>query len=216
MKTNFIRDVRETFRRKKREQELSPTGTLEIQGACFKVDRPTIFGSPNEEYIKAEISWYESMSLNINDLFRIYGKEVQIWKNVASPDGYINSNYGWCVFSEENGSQYQSVLQELLASPTSRRAAMYYTRPSMHTDYNSGGMNDHMCTYAVQYYINDGYVEAVVYMRSNDAVYGFNNDVAWQKHVLHKLAADLQLPPGRIIWNAASLHVYPRHFDLVI
>ena len=52
-------------------------------------------------------------------------------------------------------------------------------------------------------------------MHSNDVVFGYNNDFAWQKYVTDKLAADLKVPIGPIFWNVASLHVYERHFDLI-
>ena len=52
-------------------------------------------------------------------------------------------------------------------------------------------------------------------MRSNDVVFGYKNDYAWQKHVLDMLAADLFVEPGEIYWNAGSLHVYSRHFHLI-
>ena len=52
-------------------------------------------------------------------------------------------------------------------------------------------------------------------MRSNDAIFGFKNDYAWQYHVQTKLAQELGLVRGTIHWNAGSLHVYERHFYLV-
>ena len=83
-------------------------------------------------------------------------------------------------------------------------------------DYNLNGMSDFMCTNAVQYLYRNGKLNAVVQMRSNDVVFGYKNDYAWQKFVLDKLAADLETDPGKIIWNAGSLHVYERHFKLVV
>jgi thymidylate synthase len=72
-----------------------------------------------------------------------------------------------------------------------------------------------MCTNAVQYLIRDGALHACVQMRSNDAIYGYKNDRAWQQHVLEKLAADLNVPAGNLFWNVGSLHVYARHYHLV-
>jgi thymidylate synthase len=72
-----------------------------------------------------------------------------------------------------------------------------------------------MCTNAVQYMIRHGALHAVVQMRSNDAVFGYKNDYAWQKHVLDRLSDELNIPAGDIHWNVGSLHVYERHFDLV-
>jgi thymidylate synthase len=77
-----------------------------------------------------------------------------------------------------------------------------------------------MCTNAVQYLIRDGKVHALVYMRSNDAVFGYKNDYAWQKYVLQQLVSDLNdnwihVEVGNIYWNVASMHVYERHFHLI-
>ena len=78
-------------------------------------------------------------------------------------------------------------------------------------------MNDHMCTTHVQYFIRDGELHTHVYMRSNDAVFGFNNDYAWQNTVTHRVAdlMDIAVDLAPIVWNVGSLHVYPRHQNLL-
>jgi len=192
--------------------------TVEIINAAFFANEPSIFGTVNHDYVERELEWYKSMSLNVND---IPGGPPEIWKMVANPNGYINSNYGWCIYSQQNGDQYENVLNELIKNPLSRRATMIYNRPTMHDDYNKGGMSDFMCTNAVQYLIRNNKVNALVYMRSNDAVFGYKNDYAWQKHVLEQLVIDLRnewletLEIGDIYWNVASLHVYERHFKFI-
>lgn len=178
----------------------------------FDADESAIFGKPNEGYIMREIAWYSSMSRNVHD---IPGKVPDIWLKVASRNGIINSNYGWCIFSPENGRQFQHVLEELKENPESRRAIMIYTRPSMWKEYNTDGMSDFMCTNSVQYMIRNGVLNAHVNMRSNDAIFGYRNDWAWQKYVLTLLGYALEVPVGRIYWTAASLHVYERHFWMV-
>ena len=187
--------------------------TIEMIGANFEANQPSIFGDINEEYIQRELDWYKSMSLYVDD---IPGITPAIWKQVASTEGKINSNYGWAIYSEDNGLQYLNVLDELTANPNSRRAVMIYTRPTMWSDYNHNGMSDFMCTNAVQYMIRDGQLVAVVQMRSNDVVFGYRNDYAWQKYVADMLTKDLGLDvEPKIIWNVGNLHVYERHFDKV-
>jgi thymidylate synthase len=193
-------------------EDKSGVKLLEIVNASFVADEPSIFGKPNDSYIEREIEWYKSMSLNVND---IPGETPAVWKQVATPDGRINSNYGWCVWSRENGEQYNNVLRELKQKPTSRRATMIYTRPSMWVDYSRDGMSDFMCTNAVQYVIRDQSVHAIVQMRSNDVFYGYRNDYAWNEYVLKMLSHDLDVSPGIIYWNVGSLHVYERNFNLV-
>ena len=46
---------------------------------------------------------------------------------------------------------------------------------------NCQGMSDFICTNAVSYMIRDDELISVVQMRSNDVVYGYKNDYAWQK-----------------------------------
>ena len=193
-------------------EDKSGVKLLEIVNASFIADEPSIFGKPNHSYIEREIEWYKSMSLNVND---IPGETPAVWKQVATPDGRINSNYGWCIWSRENGEQYNNVLRELRQKSTSRRATMIYTRPTMWVDYSRDGMSDFMCTNAVQYVIRNQALHAIVQMRSNDVFYGYRNDFAWNEYVLKILASDLDVSPGLIHWNVGSLHVYERNFNLV-
>jgi thymidylate synthase len=212
----IVRDIRIALYNKliKKEFVTDKTGvkTVEVMNAAFIANEPAIFGTLNHDYIERELQWYKSISRNVND---IPCGPPEIWKRVATPDGYINSNYGWCIWSDENYNQYTNVLDELKSNPDSRRATMIYTRPTMHTDYKLNGMSDFMCTNTVQYLVRDGKLHSLVYMRSNDAIFGYKNDYAWQKHVLDELAKELSLPAGDIYWNVASLHVYERHFDLI-
>ena len=96
---------------------------------------------------------------------------------------------------------------------------MIYTRPDIQVDAFSNGMSDFICTNNVQYFIRNNQLITSVYMRSNDAVFGYNNDLAWQTHVRDKLIDDLETDtyiryePGPIYWNVGSLHVYERHFN---
>jgi thymidylate synthase len=92
---------------------------------------------------------------------------------------------------------------------------MIYTRPSIWKEFNRDGMSDFICTDSVQYFVRNGSLIADVRMRSNDVVFGYKNDKAWQDHVHQKLASDLGIPVGPMIWHAGSLHVYERHWHLV-
>jgi thymidylate synthase len=76
-------------------------------------------------------------------------------------------------------------------------------------------MNDFVCTNAVSYTLRDDKLHVVVQMRSNDAVYGYKNDRAWQLEVQSRMCEDLKCDTGRVVWQVQNLHVYERHFDLV-
>ena len=167
--------------------------------------------------------------MNVND---IPDGAPKMWKSCATPDGYINSNYGWMIWSKDNCEQYKHCLQKLIEDPHTREACMIYNRPSMQEEYNKNGMHDFCCTYAVQCFLNEDnsgryHLKYIVYMRSNDAVFGFDNDALWHMHVQERLARDLfgNIPTltgitgpiicDPIVWNAGSLHVYERHFKFL-
>ena len=143
------------------------------------------------------------------------------WIYTANAHGEINSNYGHLIYSDKYYNQYDMVLDELLSNPDGRRATLVYNRPSIWIDFCESGKNDFICTNAVTYYIRDGLLHSVVQMRSNDVIYGYKNDFAWQRHVLNSQCFDYNcgkrhlIQPGHIIWQVQNLHVYERHFHLV-
>jgi thymidylate synthase len=222
MKQYKVKDIRIALRDKLHKQDFvtDKTGvkTIELMGTSFIADEDAIFGQVNWDYVERELEWYKSMSLNVNDIPGGVKQETnppQIWMSVADPDGLINSNYGWAIWHEDNCEQYEHCVAELKKNRDSRRAIMIYTRPQMWYDYNKNGRSDFMCTNSVQYLVRNDKVHAVVQMRSNDAIFGYKNDRAWQEHVLNKVAQDTGYAQGDIIWNAGSLHIYSRHFGLV-
>lgn len=190
--------------------------TVELIGATYKADEEIIFGNLDYAYAQKEVEWYVSQSLNVYDL----PKTPSIWRQVCDKNGNINSNYGWCIFSKENGYQYQNCLRSLRKSQSTRQGMMIYTRPSMHTDYNENGMSDFMCTNNVQVIIRDNKLHYILNQRSCDAVFGAKNDLYWARYVHSKLHNDLledypELELGDLIHQVGSLHVYERHFKFL-
>jgi thymidylate synthase len=219
-----VKDVRKHFIAELESEAFTvdKTGqnTIELLGSSFIADEPSIFGVPNDEYIAAELDWYLSGSTNINDIYcgPEYPADKQppaAWQFAANEHGEINSNYGRLIFSDIYYRQYDNVLTELLENPDSRRASMVYQRPSIWAEYTENGKSDFICTNAVTYYIRNDELQCVVQMRSNDVVFGYKNDYAWQLYVLETLAKDLNVKPGYMVWQVQNLHVYERHFDLV-
>jgi len=225
IRKHFIEELKnENFSRDK-----SGVKTIELIGASFNADEPAIFGSVNQDYVDAELAWYNSQSSSIYDI-RPDGDPPAAWKYSANKHGQINSNYGKLIYADKYFNQYGQALDELLRNPDSRRAIMIYNRPSMWVDWCEDDKNDFVCTNAVSYYIRNGAIHCVVQMRSNDVVYGYKNDYAWQLHVLTEFTRDYnslymdaawdadyrkEMTVGNITWQVQNLHVYERHFDLV-
>lgn len=224
-----VNDIRAEFIDKLLAEEfiIDKTGqkTIEILGASFLADESAIFGKVNKEYVNAEIDWYLSESTNIYDIYCDSRQPPIAWEYCADEHGNINSNYGKLIFDKKYYNQFDAVVKELINNKDGRRATMIYNRPSIWVEYNENGKNDFICTNAVTYYIRNNLIHAVVQMRSNDVVFGYKNDRAWQKYVLKELCEAVNysdeclfeddFKPGDIIWQVQNLHVYERHFHLV-
>ena len=176
------------------------------------------FSTP-KKYVKAELDWYKSMDLSIIGHEGIESNPT--WQSCCTKDDKkeINSNYGWCVFSEENGSQYDNCLEVLKKDKTTRNALIMYNRPEIYKDYKRDGMHDMICTMYSHFFIRNNKLMMVHNMRSNDIRYGFIcSDLAWNCFVYQNMYEDLKetypdLEVGQIIWVSDSMHLYSRHFD---
>jgi thymidylate synthase len=214
-----VNDIRNLFieKYKKNDFVFDKTGvkTIELIGESFIADKNTIFGYVNVDYITKELEWYKSESLNVYDI----PKTPKIWKQVCDKNGFINSNYGWCIYSKENFEQYKNCLRQLRMNSETRRAMMIYMRPSMQYDYNSNGMSDWICTNNVQVLIRNKKLHYIVNMRSNDVTFGYKNDYAWHNYVVNSLindlSEDIQIDDFEIIWQVGSLHIYERDFKFI-
>ena len=69
--------------------------TIEVFGESFLADEDYVIRKPAYKYIERELDWYKSESLYVDD---IPGETPQIWKDISSDEGKINSNYGWCIY----------------------------------------------------------------------------------------------------------------------
>lgn len=210
-----VADIKELFAKAYLKNSTKPT--VELIGTSFKADQPKIFGKINQKYINQEIEWYLTQDCNISAM---KGKIPKIWKDIASIDGFVNSNYGYLFFSGSNHHQYYHVIEALKNDKYTRQAMAIYNRPSMHYDSRRSNMKDFVCTNAVSYMIRDDVLYGIVNMRSNDAVFGYKNDLPWQMYALNQVYNALKetyrkLTIGPIIWQTFSLHVYSRHYNLI-
>ena len=99
---------------------------------------------------------------------------------------------------------------------------------SIWVEFDEGGKSDFICTNAQTFYIRDGILMMVSQMRSNDAIFGYKNDYAWAQYLMDKFVTQwneqCKLPgnkhftidKGMLTWQVMNLHVYERHFHLVV
>lgn len=174
------------------------------------------FKKTNIPYVKKELKWYLSQLRDITG----YVDDIAIWKQICSKDNLVNSNYGYLIFSNANGNQFDNCFGELIRNRESRKASMVYTRPSIHLDAYKDGMSDFICTNGVQVLIRDNELIYIVNQRSCDMIYGFFNDFVWHCFVYRKLFRKLKkiysdLKAGDLIYNIDSAHIYEKHFKFL-
>lgn len=211
-------------------------GTKELVHQVFLADKNYIVRKPKEPYQSNELHWFISQSRNVEDLKSFSGFTPKIWEEISEIDGTVNSNYGWCCLSKENGNQFWNAMKHLELDRNSRRAIMIYNRPTMHEDWiaNRGNNNlrwqykeseeykklrgDFMCCQNNHFIIRGDKLIMTVHMRSLDAVFGYNADYIWFDFIFNKALQYLkktypELERGDMVIYADSVHVYERHYE---
>jgi len=155
----------------------------------------------SEEYAEAEWKWYKSGDPHISTLGDIYGKVPEIWKRMADPKGYVNSNYG---YQWERNAQLDMVVEMLKHNPDTRQACISIYDGKEIGDYAF----DTPCTYAVQFTIVHGRLDMCVTMRSNDLWYGFCNDQYQFSKLQEMVSKQLEIDTGVYYHFAHNMHLY--------
>lgn len=178
---------------------------------ALSIDVPARRFSP--DYATTEWLWYLSQNKKVNNI----GKLANIWLKIQDANGECESNYGTYLL----GDQWQWVLNELIHDKDTRRATLAINQPH-HKGKNNA---DYPCTQYIHFFIRDNRLHLGVHMRSNDAVFGFCNDVftfcLFQQLMLNDLNSNLQsqnkapVKLGKYYHTAGSFHVYETHWKMM-
>tara|TARA_B100000282_G_scaffold258483_1_gene205809 strand:- start:1480 stop:2400 length:921 start_codon:yes stop_codon:yes gene_type:complete len=175
-------------------------------------------------YAISEWLWYLSQDRSVKNI----GKLASIWKNIADEENEVESNYGFWLHGMINGktnkNQWEWIVDELTRDRDSRRASLVINDP-LHKGKNN---KDYPCTQYIHFFIRQNRLHLGVHMRSNDAVFGFCNDVftfaMYQQLMLNEIntfiAANGDIETERIelghyYHTAGSFHVYESHFNMM-
>ena len=161
----------------------------------------------NESYAILEWLWY----LNADPSVLNIGKFASIWNDISDSRGEVESNYG--VYLKP---QWYWVIDELIKDPDSRRATIVIN----HSTHKNKNPKDYPCTQYIHFFIRDNKLHLQVSMRSNDAVFGFCNDVftfgLFQQLMKNELnVRGLKVDIGKYYHSAGSFHVYERHYNMM-
>ena len=167
----------------------------------------------NEDYAILEWLWYLTSDSDVKNI----GKFADIWNKISDENNNVESNYGCYLL----GEQWNWIVSELLNDRDSRRGTIVINQP-----YHKGkNKKDYPCTQYIHFFIRDNKLHLGVNMRSNDAVFGFCNDVftfcMFQQLMLNDLnwyiAKEENSKPlelGHYYHNAGSFHIYERHWPM--
>ena len=154
-----------------------------------------------EDYAEAEWQWYLTGMPNIKVLGEIYGKVPEIWKRMANPQGYVNSNYG---YQWERNDQIDYVRNLLKNEPDTRQAVITILDMKEHDEFTY----DTPCTTAIQFTIVHGRLDMCVTMRSNDLWFGFCNDQYCFSKLQEMVSERTGYKVGVYYHFAHNLHIY--------
>lgn len=156
------------------------------------------------QYLIDELSWY----LNPNEENTKRIKKYKIWKEYFD-GGKIFSNYG-----EKALKQLPNVIKELQNDMFTTRAIIYYGSIENLGIIQNGESIDMVCTIAMQFYFTlDNFLNATIYMRSNDLIFGFFYDFIWASLLFEKVLKNFpKAKTGNLTWIVTNLHVYEKDF----
>lgn len=205
---DLMREVFETIRAHGRSVTASRgacrevTGVLlELTNARARLSRTETKGTPFSAL--GEFCWYLSGRGDFESIKYYLRKAYDPDKDVE-PDGRISGAYGPRLVGPRDGDQLEVVVELLHRKPSTRQAVLQLFNA---TDLQTG-QRDVPCTCTIQFLNRDDRLDAVTYMRSNDAYRGLPHDVfcftLLQEWVARRLGVEL----GTYKHTVGSLHVY--------
>jgi thymidylate synthase len=186
------------------------------------------------DYTQKEMALYNSCSNKVED----FAKASKFWKQLANPDGTINSAYGYLIWKNKScgapwyeGAQYTSeqvqanpkIMDELFRTPWSwcveslkrdkdtRQAVMKFSLP----DHHYFGVKDFTCTLHGNWLIRDDRLYLSIVMRSGDLLKGAAYDWPFFMSLMDKMVEELkptypELTKGTYTHQTHSFHIYEK------
>lgn len=206
------------------------TGTRSVFGRQLRFDLDVGFPilTTKKVHFKSvvnELIWFLSGDTNTQWL-RENG--VSIWDEWATEAGDLGPLYGaqWVNWPTRDGgsiNQIDYVVDCLRNRPESRRILFhawnveYLPDESISPQENveQGRMALPPCHLLYQFYVANGKLSAMLYIRSSDAFLGLPFNIASVALLVHMLAQQVDLVPGEVIVTMGDCHLYSNHWEQV-
>ncbi|MGF6263269.1 thymidylate synthase [Paraburkholderia youngii] len=175
--------------------------------------------------IANELIWFLSGNTNVSWL-----KEngVSIWNEWATEDNELGPVYGkqWTAWPTKDGgtiNQIDYVIKTLRENPNSRRILFHGWNPeylpneslSPQENAKQGLMALPPCHLLYQFYVAEGKLSALLYIRSSDSFLGLPYNIASLALLTHMVAQQCDLIPHEIIVSIGDLHAYSNHMEQI-
>lgn len=188
------------------------------------------------DYTAKETQLYDSCSNRVED----FEKASKFWKQLANPDGTVNSAYGYLIWKNksagnpvfEHGMPHDGVFttdsplyrtpwewakQSLIKDKDTRQAILRFSLP----EHCWLGVKDFTCTMYGNFLIRDDKLYFSVFMRSNDLMKGLVYDLPWFISLMDKMIQELRptypnLTKGTYTHCANSMHIYEKDGPAII
>lgn len=183
----------------------------ECLGVCFSIANPRDRITNNSirqmslSFAFGEFFWYLRGSDRL-DVIEYYSK---IYPQFSDDKVTVNGAYGPRIFGGVL-SQWEQVKKLLLEDPDSRQAVISIHQPR---DLFSSSL-DIPCTCVLQYFIRNGQLNGITYMRSNDIYLGMPYDIFSFTMLQEMLAVELNVELGAYTHIVGSLHIYEKNFSV--
>ncbi|RQV65926.1 thymidylate synthase [Burkholderia cenocepacia] len=175
--------------------------------------------------IANELIWFLSGNTNVSWL-----KEngVSIWNEWATEDNELGPVYGkqWTAWPTKDGgtiNQIDYVIKTLREKPNSRRILFHGWNPeylpnesvSPQENAKQGLMALPPCHLLYQFYVANGKLSSLLYIRSSDSFLGLPYNIASLALLTHMVAQQCDLIPHEIIVSIGDLHAYSNHMEQI-
>jgi thymidylate synthase len=190
--------------------------TIERNGCALRLLEPRARLVGNAErkwnvgYALGDVLWHFAASKQLS-FISYYSKNWQKY----SDDGLTiaGSCYGHKIFSAFNGapSQWECARQLLNSDPDTRRCVISTYGPA--DLMAAASSKDVPCCHTLQFLIRNDRLCLIVYMRSNDLMFGFTYDIFLFTMLQERMALELGIPLGWYEHVVGSLHLYERDVE---
>ncbi len=175
--------------------------------------------------IANELIWFLSGNTNVSWLNE---NGVSIWNEWATEDNELGPVYGrqWTAWPTKDGgtiNQIDYVVNTLRNNPNSRRILFHGWNPEYLPDESlspqenarRGRMALPPCHLLYQFYVAQGKLSSLLYIRSSDSFLGLPYNIASLALLTHMLAQQCDLVPHEIVVSIGDLHAYSNHMDQI-